>query len=88
MIQFNNKNTQLDDLLARIAEEIQLDDTRKERMKSAYKAIESLLNEDEGFFKNAVFEIYPQGSVRIGTTVKPTGENEFDLDIVELTPYG
>jgi len=82
MIQFNNKNTQLDDLLARIAEEIQLDDTRKERMESAYRAIESLLNEDEGFFKNAVFEIYPQGSVRIGTTVKPTGKNEFDLDIV------
>lgn len=82
MIQFNNKNTQLDDLLARIAEEIQLDDTRKERMESAYRAIESLLNEDEGFFKNAVFEIYPQGSVRIGTTVKPTSKNEFDLDIV------
>ena len=82
MIPFKNKNTQLDDLLARIAEEIQLDDTRKERMESAYRAIESLLNEDEGFFKNAIFEIYPQGSVRIGTTVKPTGKNEFDLDIV------
>ncbi|MEZ4859531.1 MAG: nucleotidyltransferase [Flavobacteriaceae bacterium] len=82
MIQFNNKNTQLDDLLARMAEEIQLDDTRKERMESAYRAIESLLNEDTGFFKNAIFEIYPQGSVRIGTTVKPTGKNEFDLDIV------
>lgn len=82
MIQFNNKNTQLDDLLARIAEEIQLDDTRKERMEVAYRAIESLLNEDTGFFKDAIFEIYPQGSVRIGTTVKPIGKNEFDLDIV------
>ncbi|MHA7057414.1 SMODS domain-containing nucleotidyltransferase [Aquimarina sp. M1] len=82
MILFKNKNTQLDDLLARIAEQIQLDDTRKERMETAYRAIESLLNEDTGFFKDAVFEIYPQGSVRIGTTVKPTGKNEFDLDIV------
>ncbi|MEK6154587.1 nucleotidyltransferase [Flavobacteriaceae bacterium 3-367] len=82
MIQFNNRNTQLDDLLARMAEEIQLDDTRKERMESAYRAIESLLNEDIGFFKDTLFEIYPQGSVRIGTTVKPTGKNEFDLDIV------
>ena len=82
MILFKNKNTQLDDLLARIAEQIQLDDTRKKRMETAYRAIESLLNEDTGFFKDAVFEIYPQGSVRIGTTVKPTGKNEFDLDIV------
>jgi hypothetical protein len=82
MILFKNKNTQLDDLLARIAEQIQLDDTRKERMETAYRAIESLLNEDTGFFKDAVFEIYPQGSVRIGTTVKPMGKNEFDLDIV------
>ncbi|QLE02593.1 nucleotidyltransferase [Galbibacter sp. BG1] len=82
MILFKNKNTQLDDLLARIAEQIQLDDTRKKRMETAYRAIESLLNEDTGFFKDAVLEIYPQGSVRIGTTVKPTGKNEFDLDIV------
>jgi hypothetical protein len=50
MILFKNKNTQLDDLLARIAEQIQLDDTRKERMETAYRAIESLLNEDTGFF--------------------------------------
>lgn len=82
MIQLQSRNTQLDDLLARIAEQIQLDDTRKERMESAYRAIESLLNEDDIFFKNAVFEIYPQGSVRIGTTVKPIQGNEFDLDIV------
>ncbi|MCW5519403.1 nucleotidyltransferase [Aureitalea sp. L0-47] len=82
MILFKNRSAQLDDLLARIAEQIQLDDTRKERMESAYRAIESLLNEDDKFFKDATFEIYPQGSVRIGTTVKPTGKNEFDLDIV------
>jgi hypothetical protein len=82
MIQLNDKKTQLDDLLARIAESIQLDDTRKDRMKSAYNAIQDLLNEDEEFFKYLEFEVYPQGSVRIGTTVKPTAKNEFDLDIV------
>jgi hypothetical protein len=82
MIQFKSKETQLDDLLARIAEAIQLDDTRKSRMESAYGAIESLLNEDDVFFAKNDFEIYPQGSVRIGTTVKPLNENEFDLDVV------
>lgn len=82
MIQLNDEKTQLDDLLARIAESIQLDDTRKQRMESAYQAIQELLDEDEGFFKHVQFEIYPQGSIRIGTTVKPTAKNEFDLDIV------
>lgn len=82
MIQLDDKKTQLDDLLARIAEGIQLDVTRKQRMESAYQAIQELLEADEGFFKNIKFEIYPQGSVRIGTTVKPTAKNEFDLDIV------
>ncbi|MCO6360376.1 nucleotidyltransferase domain-containing protein [Roseivirga pacifica] len=82
MIQLNDAKTQLDDLLARIAEGIQLDDTRKKRMESAYNAIQELLDEDEVFFKNVQFEIYPQGSMRIGTTVKPTAKNEFDLDIV------
>lgn len=81
MINFD-KNTQLEDLLARIAESIQLDDTRKNRMESAYKAIEDLLNNDNDFFKQLDFEVYPQGSISIGTTVKPTAKNEFDLDIV------
>ncbi|MBN2213979.1 MAG: nucleotidyltransferase [Bacteroidales bacterium] len=82
MIQFDSNKTQIENLLARMAESIQLDDTRKERMKSAYEAIENLLKEDTTFFKKIDFEVYPQGSVRIGTTVKPIAKNEFDLDIV------
>lgn len=34
------------------------------------------------FFKSYKYEIYPHGSVRIGTTVKPIGKDEFDLDVV------
>lgn len=81
-ISFKNERVKLDVLLANIAESIQLDNTRKERMESAYSAIETLLNEDESFFKDVDFEIYPQGSVKIGTTIKPMKDNEFDLDIV------
>lgn len=79
---FENYKEGLDDLLYRIAESIQLDETRKTKMESAYGAIEKLLNADESFFSKYDFEIYPQGSVKIGTTVKPQGKNEFDLDIV------
>ncbi|GET26073.1 nucleotidyltransferase [Prolixibacter sp. NT017] len=78
----NNKTAQIDDLLARAAEKLQLDRTRREKIESSYKAIQEVLENDPDFFDTKTFEIYPQGSVRIGTTVKPLSRNEFDLDIV------
>lgn len=78
----NNQIAQIDDLLARSAEKLQLDKSRRERIESTYQAVQDFINNDNYFFKDADFEIYPQGSVRIGTTVKPIENNEFDLDIV------
>lgn len=72
----------LDNLLANMVKAVQLDETRKTRMESSYKAVEDVLNNDNSFFKPLQFEVYPQGSVKIGTTVKPIASNEFDLDIV------
>lgn len=82
MITVDDKETQLDDLLERMAEEVQLDATRYERMKSSYEAVKSWIEEDEKFFKPYKYDVYPHGSVRILTTVKPIGRDEFDLDIV------
>lgn len=77
----NNKATQIDDLLDKMAESIQLDNTRKERMVSSYESIKKWIEEDEVFFKPYNYDVYPHGSVRILTTVKPIGRDEFDLDI-------
>lgn len=79
---FLNYDLQREELLARIAENLQLDDTRKSRMEQAYKAISTLLDLDQGFFKHLLIDVYPQGSVLTGTTVKPYSGCEFDLDIV------
>lgn len=79
---FNNYTLQREELLARIAQELQLDKTRLEKMESAYKAIFELLKRDEDFFKNLEIELYSQGSKRIGTTVKPINGDDFDLDTV------
>ncbi|MPT36208.1 MAG: nucleotidyltransferase [Flavobacterium sp.] len=73
---------QREELLARIAQELQLDKTRMEKMESAYRAVTELLKKDETFFNNLEIEIYSQGSVRIGTTVKPISDEDFDLDTV------
>jgi len=79
---FSDFSLQREDVLARIAEKLQLDNTRKARMESAYKSLSQIIDEDQGFFKGLQIDIYAQGSVPIGTTVKPFRGDEFDLDIV------
>ena len=79
---FQNYALQREELLARIAQHLQLDETRKGRMESAYRAVADMLDADQGFFRDLDVDVYPQGSVLTGTTVKPYRGNEFDLDIV------
>ena len=80
--QYLHKNgLQREDILTRIAVSLELDETRKQRMESAYNAVYDILEKDEVFFSKVDFLVYPQGSKAIGTTVKPRGKEEFDLDI-------
>lgn len=71
-----------DELLAIIASNLELDETRKNQMESAYKAVNDVLSRDENFFKGYTISVYAQGSLLIGTTIKPLSGKEFDLDIV------
>ncbi|PRX57529.1 nucleotidyltransferase [Flagellimonas meridianipacifica] len=77
-----DKGYQREDLLARIAESLELDESRSKKMESAYRAIYDVLQADTVFFSKVDFLVYPQGSKAIGTTTKPIGKDEFDLDIV------
>lgn len=82
-VQFTqDRNTQIDDLFKRICEELQLNPSRYEQAVGRYEAVCTWL-EGEGS-KIAVYSptIYPQGSMRIGTTVKPFGLDAYDLDFV------
>ncbi|WP_339896332.1 nucleotidyltransferase [uncultured Algibacter sp.] len=72
---------QREDILTRIAVSLELDETRIQRMESAYNAVYDVLKNDDDFFSKIDFLVYPQGSKAIGTTVKPRGREEFDLDI-------
>ncbi|NJN27756.1 MAG: nucleotidyltransferase [Cyclobacteriaceae bacterium] len=82
MLITSDAKTQLEDTLAKMAEAAELDQTRWNRLKSAYEAISKWLSDDSHFFGEVEIEIYPQGSVAIGTTTKPYGKTEFDLDVV------
>lgn len=77
----SNRKAQVDDILDRMAESLQLGDSRYDRMKQHYEAIKSWIEKDEKFFSPYAYELYPHGSVRILTTVKPIGKDEFDLDL-------
>lgn len=72
---------QLESLLHRMCTSIQLSPTQFSLAKEHYEAVANVLSEDE-YFDNAHLDIYPQGSLRIGTTVKPLNRNEYDLDFV------
>lgn len=79
---FTDYTLQREDVLARVAESLQLDKTRRQQMEDAYSGVTTFLSNDESYFKNLDIDIYPQGSVRIGTTVRPIKGEEFDLDMV------
>jgi hypothetical protein len=88
MIFTEDKTIQIDDLLDKMAASLQLDDTRYDRMKSSYQGLKSWIESDELFFKPYNYDLYPHGSVRILTTVKPLGKDEFDLDVALHLSYG
>jgi hypothetical protein len=75
-------NTMLDDLLDRIGRKLQLSETAHQQARDRYKTIADWLSADGSEVAQYAPHIYTQGSLRIGTTVKPRGRDEYDLDLV------
>ncbi len=74
--------TQIDDLLFRICIELQLDDKRYKLAETHYQAVGKWLEARESPVAVLRPTIYPQGSMRLNTTVKPLIGDEYDLDFV------
>src|SRR5262245_42009940 len=77
-------NKDLDDLLDRICQNIQLDATRYEKATTTYQAIGSWLGADDSPIRHYRPSIFPQGSLALDTTCRPLRYTEFDLDVVCL----
>jgi hypothetical protein len=75
-------STQLDDLLARICSKLQISTTQFRLAEGRYHTIGDWLAVDGSQLAIYKPEIYAQGSLRIGTTVKPLFAEEYDLDLV------
>jgi hypothetical protein len=81
----NESQRELDNLLADICVELQLSPTRYRQAEERYQAVASILESSGSPLKPYRPRIYPQGSMRLGTTVKPI-DGPHDLDFVcELT---
>jgi|SRR5579884_2070734 len=85
-------NTELlDDLLIRICHRLQLSRTQYESAKQHYEAICGWLNAESSALLAFHPDLYPQGSMALGTTVKPLRQEEYDVDLVcelKLDPVG
>jgi len=78
----DSANAQLDELLGSIAEYLQLTPTQHQSAEEKYHAVAEWLSADSSPVRGLDPQIYAQGSLRIGTTVKPLKSEEFDLDLV------
>jgi len=71
----SEQETRLSKILRRIAESLDISPTDYERAVQSYESLGSWLEdgfEDEAYpGSSAKPEVYPQGSIRIGTVVKP-----------------
>lgn len=82
MVVATSPTTELDDLLDRVGRKLQLSQTAYEQAVDRYGSITRWLSADGSPLAKYNPDIYPQGSLHIGTTVKPRGRDEFDLDLV------
>jgi hypothetical protein len=75
-------NATLDELLTLICHQLQISDAQHAQAESRYRHLELTFNKFGSSFVPHQASLYPQGSLRIGTTVQPIWRKEFDLDLV------
>ncbi len=68
-------------LLDQLCQQIEITETQFQTAKARYEAVGAWLSGSSSPHLDQV-QIYPQGSIALGTTIKPIATNEFDVDLV------
>jgi hypothetical protein len=71
-----------DDVLIRLCNILQLSKTQFLQAEEHYHAICDWLGKEDSLVARFNPDLYPQGSVALGTTVKPLKGDEYDVDLV------
>lgn len=74
----------LNELFYEIAEELDLTKSQEGAIEKAYNAVADWLNSGVSELSKYGVQIYPQGSVKLGTVVKPLTRDDYDVDMVCL----
>lgn len=75
----NNKKQQISMLYAEISEKLNITQTQFDKATTSYEAVGKYLQEK----LNEKVDIFPQGSMALGTVVRPSDDSEdFDIDLV------
>ncbi len=70
----------IDRMYRKIAEEIEISPTEADKAKESYEAVGKFLNNN---IKQYDIRVFPQGSFRLGTVIKPISDkDEYDIDLV------
>lgn len=70
----------IDRMYRKIAAEIEISSTEAEKAKESYEAVGKFLNNN---IKQYDIRVFPQGSFRLGTVIKPISDkDEYDIDLV------
>lgn len=88
-MQTNGNNTQIVSskrkmivgLLDQVCQQVEISEAQFQTAKGRYEAVGAWLSESNSPHLKKV-EIYPQGSIALGTAIKPILANEFDVDLV------
>ena len=73
----------LSQLLRVLAESLDISESRYQKAEERYQAVGKWLGRNGSIFASANPEIYPQGSFRLGTVIKPVSDSEdYDIDLV------
>jgi hypothetical protein len=69
-------------LLNRICQELEITPAMFALAKERYESIAAYLQEPDSPLNKFDPQVYPQGSINLGTTIRPIGSNEFDVDVI------
>lgn len=84
MLILASANEQLDDLLEQLCLGLALNDTQHTRAARAYETVGAWLSAEDSLLAPFRPLLFPQGSIPLGTAVKPRSKEEFDADGVCL----
>lgn len=73
---------QLSQIFEILCEQLDITPTQYDDAKSKYEAVGDWLGKPESELAPFKPQVYAQGSIRLGTTVKPLAHDEFDVDLV------